>query len=111
LKVETREHLFFECQFAILCWEVIGIHWDISQPISRRILLAKQNFMGPCFMEVVACAAWNVWKIRNNLIFQNQAASFGRWRVCFQSDLMLHQFRVNAARVQPLIDWLLNIFI
>jgi hypothetical protein len=62
-------------------------------------------------MEVVACAAWNIWRVRNDFIFQDQASSFGQWRVGFSSDLMLHQFKVKGALVQPLIDWLLHIFV
>jgi hypothetical protein len=103
---ETRDHLFFDCQFAHACWEIIGIHWDFAHPISSRILAAKQDFTGPCFMEILACGAWNIWKMRNNFIFHGLPCSLARWRVKFQSDLMLHQYRVKAELVQPLIDWL-----
>jgi hypothetical protein len=109
--LETREHLFFECEFALRCWESIGIYWDTSVQISRRIKYVKQNFDGPCFMEILACASWNIWKERNELIFQGQPASFVRWKVRFQKDLLLHQYKVKAALVQPLIDWLRNIFV
>jgi hypothetical protein len=59
--------------------------------------------------EVVACVSWNIWKIRNELIFQSIPASFVRWRRSFQSDLWVHKFRIKATSVQPLIDWLLSI--
>jgi hypothetical protein len=42
--------------------------WCNSSPIPERILLAKSNFIGPCFFEIFACAAWNIWKVRNDLI-------------------------------------------
>jgi hypothetical protein len=109
--LETRDHLFFECSFAQQCWESINIHWNMTQPIPNRVILAKRNFGGPCFMEVMACAAWNLWKVRNDLIFQEQPASVGRWKVRFQHDLMLHQYKVQTALVQPLIDWLQDIFV
>jgi hypothetical protein len=106
---ETRDHLFFGCQFAHACWEIIGIHWDLALPISSRILAAKQIYSGPCFMEILACGAWNIWKMRNDFIFNGLPCSLARWRVKFQSDLMLHQYRVKAELVQPLIDWLQNL--
>jgi hypothetical protein len=53
-------------------------------------------------MEVMACAAWNIWKERNAFIFQGKQPSFGHWRVMFQHDLMIHQFRVETSFVQPL---------
>ena len=108
--IESRDHLFFECVFAQQCWNTLDIHWDCTLPFTDRFAQAKSSFVGPCFMEVVACAAWNIWK-RNDLIFQGQHASFGRWRVRFQSDLLLHRFRVKSALVQPLVDWLLHIFV
>jgi hypothetical protein len=37
--------------------------------------------------------------------------SFACWKVRFKSDLLLHQFRVKAALVQPLLDWAINILL
>ena len=88
---ETRDHLFFYCSFAKSCWDLISIQWANNLDISARFSRAKQHFRGPCFMEIVACAAWNIWKERNDLIFRDQRPSLGRWRVRFQSDISLHQ--------------------
>jgi hypothetical protein len=105
--MEDRDHLFFECFFAVQCWHRLNIHWDMSQPISERLLSARANFTGPCFMEIVACAAWNIWKIRNDVIFRDIPASFARWKIGFQNDVMLHRYKVKSCKVQPLLDWLL----
>jgi hypothetical protein len=108
--LETRDHLFFECPFAVACWEFTGIRWDSSELISPRFALARDSFIGPCFMEIAICAAWNIWKERNDLIFKQQNPSLRRWKVRFQSDLLLHQHRVKPAMVQPLLDWILATF-
>ena len=79
---------------------MIRIQWDLSLPFYERFSLAKTSFVGPCFMDVVACASWNI-----------QPKSLGRRRVRFQIDLLLHRFRVNPALVQTLIDWLLALFV
>jgi hypothetical protein len=76
--LETRDHLFFECPFAMQCWEESNIDWNMSLHLSDRCVTAKQSFNGPCFMEVLACATWNIWKEGNEFIFQNQTPSFGR---------------------------------
>jgi hypothetical protein len=57
---ETRDHLFFECPFSQSCWGSIGIQWNMALQVPDRILSAKSNFVGPCFMETLACAAWNI---------------------------------------------------
>ena len=85
--LESRDHLFFDCPFALRCWSAVGLHWDTTDTILNRIKAAKEAFTGPCFLEIFACATWNIWKLRNEFIFQQMHPSFGRWRVKFQADL------------------------
>ena len=104
--VETRDHLFFGCSFAADCWNLVGIDWDLQRPILDRIRRAQSSFNGACFLEIFACAVWNIWKVRNELIFQNIQPSHGRWKGKFRADLLLHQFRVKKALVLPLLQWI-----
>ena len=103
---ETRDHLLFDCPFASSCWRHIGIHWDMDTPIHQRVLNAQGAYQGPCFLEMFACATWNIWKTRNDYIFQQIESSFGRWKVKFMADLYLHRYRIKESLVQPLLLWL-----
>jgi hypothetical protein len=62
-------------------------------------------------MEIFACATWNISKVRNDFIFNSKPVSFSRWKVCFQSDLLLHKYKVKPCNVQPLVEWLLSILV
>jgi hypothetical protein len=62
-------------------------------------------------LEVMACACWNIWKVHNELIFEERPCSLARWKVGYRSDLYLHKFRVKSALVQPRVDWLLLSFV
>jgi hypothetical protein len=107
--LETSQHLFLSCEFASLCWNFLNIQWDASLSLTQNYLAAKTAFNGPCFFEVFICAAWNIWKIRNDLAFNHIPLSFARWKVCFQHDLMLHQYKVKASIVQPLVEWVTSL--
>ena len=104
--IETRDHLFFECSFASSCWDSIGISWDLQRGLVDRIYLSKTIFSGACFWEVFACSAWNIWKARNDYIFNLAQPSLGAWMAKTRADLLLHQYRVKGAHVQPLLLWI-----
>jgi hypothetical protein len=106
--LETRDRLLFQSPFADAWWDLIGIQWNCSFQISSCFIQAQILFRGPCFIVVVVSAAWNIWKERNNFIFRNETPSLARWKVRFKSDLSLHQYRVKATLVQPLLDWILT---
>jgi hypothetical protein len=39
-------------------------------------MMAKLGFGGPCIIAVMACAAWNTWKMRNDIVFQGKPFSW-----------------------------------
>jgi hypothetical protein len=85
---ETIDHLFFDCYFAKQCWEKLGINWINMGDIHRRIERSRQMAGLPFFMEIFLIVAWELWKMRNRLVFDGIEASFNRW---------LHNIREEAA--------------
>jgi hypothetical protein len=107
---ETRSHLFFECEFSRGCWNSINMQWPSDKSLAEGFWGVKNNFQGPRFVENFACSAWKIWKSWNDFIFQAIPFSLERWKVGFQNDLWLYQYRVKQTSVQPLLVWLLDIF-
>jgi hypothetical protein len=66
---ETRDHLFFNCDFALRCWQKLEIQWSLNHETDDMFERTKKNFQGPNFFEVATCAMWGIWKQRNGLIF------------------------------------------
>jgi hypothetical protein len=50
----------------------------------------------PFFMEVIILAAWSIWIIRNNKIFNNENPTIGRWKAIFKQELRWVQYRLKA---------------
>jgi hypothetical protein len=78
----------------------------------RKLYVYKSGVWETMFYgDFFACAAWNIWKARNDFIFNSKPVSFSGWKVCFLSDLLLHKYTVKPCNVQPLVEWLLSILV
>ena len=106
--LETRDHLFFDCAFARLCWETVGVTWNPLVTIFQHVDAARMRHTGPCFLEVFVCVTWNIWKARNELIFRDIPPALGRWKIKFKNDILLYQYRVKKSLVTPLLEWIRN---
>ena len=48
-------HLFFQYQFSARVWNFLQIHW-FDDTILNNLMMAKKEFLGPCFNEVLILA-------------------------------------------------------
>jgi hypothetical protein len=106
--LEDWSHLFFECTFSVRIWIYLQIDW--AQGSGPEMLKnTKRRFKGPCFVEIIILACWNIWKQRNNKIFKNIQPTFRNWREGFFSDVTLLKHRVKESTVPFLSSWLDNL--
>jgi hypothetical protein len=56
---------------------------------------ARQSFNIDFFMEVFIIGAWQIWKERNNFIFNRANPSFRSWKLGFLDEAMLLSFRMK----------------
>lgn len=103
---ETVDHLFFDCPFAKKCWDKIGISWVSDGEIHRRIERTKPLTGMPFFMEIFLLAAWELWKIRNRLVFDGAQACFNRWLQNFKDEAVLQSFHIKEADRVSVLLWL-----
>ena len=73
---ETRDHLFFNCNFSVRVWNYLQIDWPAGNSMSDVAIQARNDFDKPFFFEVVFAACWNIWIIRNAKVFRNERARF-----------------------------------
>lgn len=53
---ETREHLFFFCDFSAQCWRVLVWSWSSNLEFHRMIQSQSAFFSNVCFMELLLLA-------------------------------------------------------
>jgi hypothetical protein len=103
---EDLDHLFFDCPFAKRCWEKIGMYWITSLSLYPRIAHARQQQNIPFFMEVVTIAAWEIWKIRNERVFNNGQVNVNIWFANFKNQCILQSVRFKEDLRSAFCFWL-----
>jgi hypothetical protein len=51
-------------------------------------------------------AAWSIWIIRNNKIFNNQAPNFRSWKAVFLQELRMVSHKMKKKHVETFKEWL-----
>jgi hypothetical protein len=84
--------------FALGCWAKLGISWNMNLPIDERVLQAFRMSSLEFFMEAFVIASWEIWNLRNAVIFDNGLASVSTWVRKFKAQGLLHIVRVKSDR-------------
>jgi hypothetical protein len=103
--LETREHLFFECQISRQCWDVLNMQWDTNLAISDMIAVASTQWRRPLFLEYAILGAWNIWKIRNRKHFDGIIPTTQTWLQQLLADLDLLGSRLKPELRDKLVTF------
>jgi len=103
---ETLDHLFFECQFAKECWATIQIDWDVSLSLLDRYTQAREAHTIPFFTEATLIAAWELWKVRNDKVFQRRDPTPSLWLSNFINQCNLQSIRFKDDLRKSFCVWL-----
>lgn len=103
---EDWDHLFFGCSFARRCWRKFGIQWNNNLSLYARVAQARQQQNLPFFMEAVVIATWEIWKIRNDRVFNNGPVHVGIWFRNFKNESLLQSLRFKDDLRSTFCFWL-----
>lgn len=102
---ETLEHLFFSCSFSQDCWDTLHIYWNLNLDPLDMVIEARRSFGHPIFREIMITACWVIWKLRNNIIFDNGNCSLSSWKHIFKEELGPVCIKAKQAIKAPLSLW------
>ena len=103
---EDVDHLLFACPFAERCWRKLHVHWNLSLDIHARIMQARQASSYSFFMEIFLIAAWEIWKLRNAIIFYAARGSLNLWIVRFKEHVLLQSVRFSHDKEALVKSWI-----
>ena len=100
---EDIDHLFFECPFAVQCWASINFSWDMSL---QRFIRARDVHGLEFFTEASIIAAWELWKLRNDKIFQCRDPKHSIWLANFKHQCLSQSVRFRDDLRSSFCFWL-----
>lgn len=103
---EDIDHLFFDCPFATQCWNSIGFSWDTSMPLVERLVAANNDHNLPFFTEAALIATWELWKLRNDKVFQRRTPTPAIWLANFKNQCNLQSVRFKDDLRSSFYFWL-----
>ncbi|RCV39187.1 hypothetical protein SETIT_8G203500v2 [Setaria italica] len=90
------------------CWSVLHMVWA-GHDIHEKINSARQVLDHRLFMEIFIIAAWELWKMRNAIIFEAAHPNQRLWIVRFKEQVSLQMLRLREDRRLVFIQWLQTI--
>ena len=102
---ETTLHLFWDCHFALSCWDSIIQNRSRGISIRDEVVITMQAFPSNIAMEIVIMGCWHIWMQRNSKIFQAQAASVQSWKRLLKANLLLLLHRAKRKTNDLLSSW------
>lgn len=71
--VEHLLHVFFDCDFAVQCWQYLGQHLDLTTiEHAPTWLLQKLSSVGGEEIITIATGLWGIWNARNLRLWDNK---------------------------------------
>jgi hypothetical protein len=74
---------------------ILNFVWDGSLQLMDRLVHGSLTHNLPFFTEAALIAAWELWKMRNDKVFQRQQPSPNVWLVNFKNQCYIHSIRLR----------------
>ena len=103
---ETALHLFFDCPFAINCWETILNNKRRGISVWDECCFTRDTLPKKIAMDILIMGCWNIWMQRNNNIFHNVRHGVTSWRLQLKKDLLILGHRIKHKYAELLHGWI-----
>lgn len=71
--VEHLLHIFFDCSFAVQCWQIVNLFHDMhAVEFAPSWLLGKMSIRNSKEAEKIAMVLWGIWYARNQKVWEGK---------------------------------------
>jgi hypothetical protein len=101
---ETLIHLCWTCPFVEVCWNYVCPTRGRNLSVLESIEDLKNKIHLPFAMDMIIIAAWSIWIVRNNMIFQNKRPTFTSWNAIYLHELNWISYRLKKKHAETFKD-------
>jgi len=99
-------HLFFDCPFARSCWQALQIQWTADNELCSKLINSRTINAHMLFMDIFLIASWEIWKLRNDKIFNQGIPTRTRWIFNIKKQVHLQLLRVKETLYPQIVQWI-----
>jgi hypothetical protein len=66
----------------------------------------KAKIQLPFAMDLIIIAAWSIWIVRNDMVFNNKRPTFSTWKVIYLKELHWLSYRMKKKLAETFKAWL-----
>jgi hypothetical protein len=103
---ETNIHLFWDCQFAWTCWNLIIPNKHRGTSIYDEVLFTLSKIPKEIAMEVVIMGCWSIWMTKNDKIFRKAPSHYGSWKFYLKEGLEVSRIRAKQKKADLISTWI-----
>ena len=93
---ETLLHLFWNCPFALQCWDTIIPSKPRGISAFDDFQLALEQLPPDIALDIIVMGCWSIWSIRNDKIFRAAVPHIQGWKFYLQDGLWAAQIKAKA---------------
>jgi hypothetical protein len=106
---ETVIHLFFRCNFARICWLLLGFIPPRTTDLLHTLMRIRRRLQVPWRLETIIIMTWYIWRSRNNWILNEIPPSVIECKAMFRNEISLLCHRVKPNLKKKISIWLLHL--
>jgi hypothetical protein len=92
-------HIFWACSFAEQCWNFVCPRRNRRLSVLEAFEDVRTKIKLPFAMKIMILAAWGIWIVRNNIVFNDHNADFNSWKAIYEQELRMLVHRIKKKHI------------
>ena len=102
---ETLIHLFWDCPFALACWDIIAPERTRGISSFDEIVLISTRLPKDLALDIIVMSCWSIWSVRNDKIFRSAPPAIDSWKFHLSEGLWVVQLRAKEDKANKIKEW------